>query len=93
MDLISLQLVALAPAARCVVVDNCGGVLIVAVVGNCWSYCPAGSHTGRQINLRDMLWEGVTMGHDQDIGTEGEVIELKIYIDFMKLQIITYLFP
>ena len=33
------------------------------------------------------------MGHDQDIGTEGEVIELKIYTDFMKLQIITYLFP
>ena len=26
-----------------------------------------------------------TMGHDQDIGPEGEVFVLKIYIDFMKL--------
>ena len=34
-----------------------------------------------------------TMGHDQDIGPEGEVFILKIYIDFMKLQIIKYLFP
>ena len=36
---------------------------------------------------------GYTMGHDQDIGPEGEVFILKIYIDFMKLQIIKYLFP
>ena len=34
-----------------------------------------------------------TMGHDQDIGPEGEVFILKIYIDFMKFQNIKYLFP
>ena len=33
------------------------------------------------------------MGHDQDIGPEDEAFELKINIDFMKLQIIKYLFP